>query len=112
MAGRSPTQSSLAALRADGYTCWVVEYWNAHTQRRVDLFGCIDILAIREGETLAVQTTSASGVSARVKKMTDNEYMPAMRAAGWSIQIQGWRMKAKVRGGKAMVWVNRVVDMS
>lgn len=112
MAGRSPTQSSLAALRAEGYTCWVVEYFNSFTRRRVDLFGCIDILAIRDGETLAVQTTSDSCVSARKKKMTDNEYMPAMRAAGWTIHIHGWRKKPKVKGSKAMIWKQRIVDMS
>ncbi len=111
MAGKSPTQNSLAVLRALGYTCWIVEYWNAFTRKRVDLFGCIDIIAIREGETLAVQTTT-SGVAARVKKITDCEYLPAMRAAGWRVEVHGWRKAPKVKGGKVEVWKQRIVDLS
>lgn len=111
MAGTSPTQNSLSALRAQGYTCWVCEYWNSFTRRRVDMFGCIDIIAIRAGETLAVQTTT-TGVAARVKKITDSEYLPAMRDAGWRIEVHGWRKAKKVRGGKAEIWKQRIVDLS
>lgn len=112
MAGRTPTQSSLAYLREAGYSCWIVEHWNSFTLRRNDLFGCIDILAIKDGETLAVQTTAYSCMSARQRKMTDNEYMPVMRSANWTIHLHGWRKRPKVKGGKAMVWTLRTVDMS
>jgi hypothetical protein len=111
MAGVSPTQNSLSALRAQGYTCWVVEYWNSFTRKRVDMFGMFDIIAIRENETLAVQTTT-SGVAARVKKITDSEYLDAVRKAGWRIEVHGWRKAPKVKGGKAQIWKQRIVDMS
>lgn len=111
MAGTSPTQNSLSALRAQGYTCWIVEYWNSFTQRRVDMFGMFDIIAIRENETLAVQTTT-SGVAARVKKITESEYLDAVRKAGWRIEVHGWRKAPKTKGGKAQIWKQRVVDMS
>ena len=112
MAGRSPTQSSLAALRAQGYTCWIVEYWNSFTRRRVDLFGLFDIVALREGEMLFVQTTSGSNVSARIKKIADHETTPRIREAGVRMEIHGWTKKPKVKGTKAMIWKQRIVDVS
>lgn len=111
MAGKSPTENSLSALRAQGYVCWVVEYYNYFRKQRVDLFGCIDIIAIRKDETLAVQTTT-SGVAARVKKITESEYLPAMRDAGWRIEVHGWRKAPKTKGSKVEVWKQRVVDLS
>ena len=112
MSGRSPTQSSLAALRAQGYACWIVEHWNSYTRRREDLFNAWDILAVGNGETLAVQTTSASNVSARVRKIADNEYTAELRKSGWRLEIHGWRKRKVKRGGKAERWVCRVVDVS
>jgi hypothetical protein len=102
----TPTQRSLEQLRRDGWTVAIVERWNPHARIRQDLFGCIDILALRDGETLAVQTTS-TGVAARVRKIADNPNLPAMRAAGWSIVVHGWRKSTRTRK-----WVQRVVDVS
>lgn len=86
----SPTQRTLKHLRENGYLVQVVERWNAFARRRVDLFGFIDLIAIRESETLAVQATSASNVSARVKKIADHEHVGAVRRAGWRIVVMGW----------------------
>lgn len=102
----TPTQRSLKYLRDDGWRCAVVERWNPHARVRQDLFGVIDILAIRDWETLAVQVTSGSGVSARVKKIADAEATPAIRAAGWRFEVHGWRKNAKGR------YVLRTVDVS
>jgi hypothetical protein len=106
MAKESPTTRSLALLREQGYTVAVVEKWNPHAKIRQDLFGFIDILAIKRGETLAVQATAA-GVSARLKKINDSELLPKVREAGWTIQIWGWTKSAKT--GK---YVLRVIDIS
>ncbi len=105
----SPTELSLKSLRADGYTCWIVEYWNSFSRKRVDLFGMFDILALREGETLAVQTTT-TGVSARVKKINASPYLDAVRLAGWRIEVHGWSKRAKP--GKRALWVKRTIDMT
>lgn len=102
----TPTQRSLAHLRAEGYVVAVVEHWNPHARIRQDLFGCIDLLALRGGETLAVQTTT-TGVAARVRKIADNEQLPAMRAAGWTIHVHGWRKSARTKK-----WTLRTVDVS
>jgi hypothetical protein len=102
----TPTQRSLAHLKDAGYWAAVVEKWNPHARIRQDLFGCIDIIAVGNGETLAVQTTSGSNVSARVKKIAEAEALPDIRAAGWKIFVHGWRKAANGR------WTLRVVDVS
>lgn len=102
----SPTQRSLAKLRADGWLVAVVERWNPYAKVRQDLFGFIDLLAIKGNETLAVQTTSGSNVAARFEKIRNTS---AGHAAGlWlaspnrRLVIHGWR-KAGPRG-KRKVW--------
>lgn len=102
----TPTQRSLKLLRDDGYTCQIVEHWNPHARIRQDLFGCIDLLCLRGDETLAVQTTT-TGVAARVRKIADNPNLPAMRAAGWTIHVHGWR-----KVGKPARWAPRIIDCS
>ncbi|MDE2467327.1 MAG: hypothetical protein KGL35_00905 [Bradyrhizobium sp.] len=102
----SPTQRSLSHLRGLGYVCWIVEHWNHFTRRRQDLFGAWDILALREGEVLFVQTTSGSNVSARIRKIADNEYTPTIRKAGVRLEVHGWRKGANGR------WALRTVDVS
>jgi carbonic anhydrase len=101
----SPTVRSRKHLEAQGYTVATVEHWNAFTRRRHDLFGFIDLLAIRPGETLAVQTTSGSNVSARVRKIANHENVGAVREAGWRITVHGWRKSGRT-------WVLREVDCS
>ena len=101
----TPTQRSLALLREEGYTVAIVEKWNPHVRIRQDLFGFIDLLAIRKGETLAVQRTS-TGVSSRIKKIMESNYLPKVRDAGWRIVVHGWRKNSKGR------YVLRVEDIS
>lgn len=89
----TPTARSLAYLREQGWTAAVVEHWNPHSQTRNDLFGFIDILAIRGDETLAIQTTTASNVAAHIHKIADNPYVAAVREAGWQIRVHGWEKR-------------------
>lgn len=102
----TPTARTLKKLRAEGWLCAVVEKRNPVTKTLNDLFGFIDVLAIREGETLGVQTTSASNVASRVKKIADHENVAAVRSAGWGIHVHGWRKLANGR------WDCRVEDVS
>ena len=77
----TPTQRSLAYLRNEGYLVAIVEHWNPFARIRQDLFGFIDLLAIRRDETLAVQVT-ASGVSSRVHKIEASPHLGMVREAG------------------------------
>lgn len=102
----SPTARTLEALRKEGWLAWVVEKWIPQVRKRSDLFGFIDILAIKDGEVLAVQATSRSNVSSRVRKIADHENVGAVRLAGWRIEVWGW---GKMANGR---WQRRVVDVS
>jgi hypothetical protein len=102
----SPTQRTLADMRARGYFCWVVEHWNSFTKRRVDLWGFADVLALGDDEVVAVQTTSWTNVPARIRKITDHENVAAVRKAGVRIIVQGWRK------GKNGRWEKRETDIS
>ncbi len=102
----SPTQLSLKKLREEGYTVQVVEYWNSFARIRIDLFGFIDIIALKGKEVLAVQTTSASNMSARCKKIADHENVGVVREAGWTIHVHGWSQDDKRK------WHCKVKDVS
>ena len=107
----SPTTRTLKLLRDRGYMAQVVERWCSFTKRRHDLFGIIDVLAIKDGKTLAVQTTSGSGYSARLKKMLASDTLMPMLDAGWHVHLHGWRKVKVKRGGKAMRWEVRELDL-
>jgi hypothetical protein len=77
-------------LREQGYLVATVEHYNSFTRRKHDLFGCIDLLAIGNGETLAIQVTSRSNMSARIKKIEDNLALPEMLRSKWRILVHGW----------------------
>jgi hypothetical protein len=101
----SPTQRTLAHLRAAGYPLvQVVEKWIPQARRRVDLYGIADVLAVGE-DIVAVQSTSGSNVSARVAKITESEALPILRKAGIGVLVHGWR---KVRGR----WRLREIELS
>lgn len=102
----TPTQRSLAEMRKRGYRCAIVEKWNPHARIRQDLFGVVDLLAIGNGETIAVQTTSGPHVAERIKKIAESDATPDMREAGWRIIVHGWRKAANGR------WTLREVDVS
>lgn len=102
----TPTSRTLKYLRDDGWTAEVVEKWIPGANIRKDLFGFIDVMAIRDDETLAVQVTSGGNVSARIKKIEDIETLAAVRKAGWGIEVHGWRKNAKGR------YQLRIVDLS
>ena len=91
----SPTQRSLKYLRDQGYTVAITEKWNSYAKVRQDLFGFIDMIAIKDGVTLAIQTTSSSTFSARIKKIEEHENLPAVLAAGWQVTVHGWRKNSK-----------------
>ena len=102
----SPTQRTLEHLRAAGYPLvQVVERWNPHAKVRQDLFGIVDVLAVNEAGIVAVQTTSASNVAARIAKIADSPALPILRKAGVRVLVHGW---AKRKGR----WALREVDLS
>ena len=95
MAGKSPTQLTLAKLQKENYRqVQIVEKWNSWGRVRVDLFGIIDVIAISdEFETVGIQTTTLNNIGARIKKIGDSEAVGDLRKAGWKIHVHGWYKK-------------------
>lgn len=102
----SPTQRSLELLRDEGYTAEITEHWNPFARIRKDLFGFVDILAVKDDVTLGVQTTTGSNVKARINKIMLSDNTPKLRGANWKLEVHGWR---KLKDGK---WSVRRVDVS
>lgn len=84
------TQRTIKMMRDQGYTVATVEYFNYYTKRKKDLFGCIDLLCIGNGETIAIQVTSKSNMSARIKKIEASDALPEMLRSKWRILVHGW----------------------
>jgi hypothetical protein len=106
----SPTQRSLAKLRAEGWLVAITEHWNQYARVRQDLFGFIDLLAVRGNETLAVQTTSGSNVSARLEKIRATQAASLwLESPTRKIVIHGWRKVGE--RGKRKLWECREVEV-
>lgn len=86
----TPSQRSIKLLRDKGYQVANVESYNAFTKRKHDLYGCIDLLAIGNGETLAIQVTSKSNMKARINKIADADAFPEMLRSKWRVIVHGW----------------------
>lgn len=99
----SPTQRTLAELRKQGYTAAVVEKWNMHAKIRQDLFGFIDILAMKPCESLlAIQATSTGNVAARINKIHDAALSQDWISTGSRLEVWGWAKRGA--RGKRKVW--------
>ena len=91
MSKQTPTQRSLALLRQRGY-------WAEKVEQRLtfkgfvtrDLFGCVDIIAVREGEIIGVQTTSRSNLAARRTKALGCPGLAVWLAGGGRFVLHGW----------------------
>ncbi len=111
----SPTARSMALLRDQGYHVVKVEYWSHYAKRRIDFGGFADILAWR-GDipgVLAVQATTDSNVSARIRKVLDNSDL-CDRVRDWQLagnvyQVWGWG-KHGARGERKLWTVRKVTE--
>jgi hypothetical protein len=92
----TPTARTLTALRRAGYVAAVVEKWIAQAGIRKDLFGCIDLVAVRRDEAgvLGVQATTLSNVSTRVEKAKGQAELRTWLAAGNRFEVWGWAQRS------------------
>jgi hypothetical protein len=81
---------SIAFMKEKGYLVANVESYNHFIKRKKDLYGVIDLLCIGNGETVAVQVTSKSNMSSRIKKIEASDAFPEMLRSGWRVLVQGW----------------------
>ena len=98
----SPTQRSLAHLKACGYIAQVVERFNIYAKVRVDLFGFIDIVAVGEAGIVGVQTTSTANMNARIQKILALPEAKIWIQSGGKVVVHGWALRGKA--GKRKLW--------
>ena len=116
MAGISPTQRTLKAMREQGRICGIVERFNQHVGPfgiRQDLFGFIDIIVIDPVDgIIAIQSCNAS-FAPHIKKLTEErneavyEWLKHAKCELWA-----WRKIKVKRGGNAMRWAPRIADIT
>lgn len=106
----TPTQRTLKLMRERGWIAEVTERWIPGANIRKDLWTFCDVLCIHpeSGEILAVQTTSASNMAARVKKISECELTPIVRKCGIGIHVHGWIAPTKNKRR----WTVREKDLS
>ena len=107
------TQRTLKLLRDQGYTAGVVERWVPNPKHpaggvRKDLFGFIDIIAIKGDFTCAIQSCGQDFAAHDRKILAEPATLVWSRGAGRIVILIGWRKVKKKRGGKAMVWKPRI----
>lgn len=103
----SPTQRTLAALRKDGYACAITERWNPHARIRQDLYGFIDILAIKpEYGILGVQACAGASHATRRAKILAEPRAKLWLETGGRIAVCSWSKKGA--RGKRKLWEPRV----
>ena len=105
----TPTARTLAHLRADGWIAGVVERYSHYKRRRLDLFGWIDLIAVRGPETIGVQATTSDNLAARIAKARALPefavwHQPPHRRA----VFYGWSKRGAT--GKRKLWTARIVD--
>jgi len=103
----TPMARSLKKLRDEGWEPDIVESYNYFTKKRKDFFGMSDLVCYQDGILLAVQCSSYSNISARVRKIEDSEHLDGLRDAGMRIEVWGWRKDPKKRK-----WICKIVDLS
>lgn len=114
MAGLSPTQRTLRALRERGLVTAIVEKFNQHAGPfgvRQDLFGIIDVLALDPQKgVIGVQSTGQdfSGHRTKLLEERNQECRDWLATPGTSLELWGWRKIKLKRGGKAERWAPRV----
>lgn len=93
---KSPTSRTLDKLRKFGCCAGVVERFNRFAGpfgKRQDLFGCIDLIAIRPGRIIGIQATNQSNHSSHVVKALAEPRLRLWLEAGGGYEIWSWAKK-------------------
>ena len=107
----TPTQRSLAKLRAEGWVPYVVERWNPFAHIRQDLYGFIDIVAIKSGNpgVLAIQTTTTDNIQSRITKSKENPNLSIWLSGGNKFKVWGWAKRGD--RGKRKLWELKEIEI-
>jgi len=118
MAGLSPTQRTLRALREQGFVCAIVEKFNQYAGpfgMRQDLFGIIDVIALDPVRGVVGVQSCGQAFSEHIRKITiekAQETTDWLKTPGTILELWGWRKIKLKRGGKAERWSPRVKQIT
>jgi hypothetical protein len=104
-------QRTTKELRELGWRYSIEEHWNPYDNKRHDLFGFIDVLALAPGRAIGIQT-GIQGHAGHKKKI-----LACAAAIDWlktnnAIEIWTWRKLKVTRGGKAVKWSVRIEEIT
>jgi len=99
----TPTARTLKHLRDKDILAQVVERWCQYSKRRIDLFGCIDIVALDPDTSgvLGIQATTTGNQTSRMKKILDTDAAEKWMQCGNRLEVWGWGTK---KSGKRNLW--------
>ena len=99
----SPTARTLQLCKEMGWPAGVVERWIERAKKRIDLFGCIDVVALPERkierywqgplwirDILGIQCCTGSGHAAHVTKAKAEPRLRRWLAANGSYEVWSW----------------------
>lgn len=125
--GPLPTERSLGLLRRRGWIVGNAERWNPVLKRRHDLFGFIDLVAMRPlppmpswragpaaqtGGILGVQATVADHFAKRVAKVLAESRAKVWLGAGGRIVVHAWGLKGRRGARKLWECTEREITLS
>jgi len=106
----TPLSRTMQWFRRFGWEIDVCERYNSHSRTRADLFGYADAVAYHPngGGVILVQATTASHISARLKKIRGIAASKTwLNSAARRIIVIGWKQEAGLLGK----WVPRAKEL-
>lgn len=89
MREKSLEQQAVDFLTIQGWTCQIVQH-RKKGGRTKDLFGCVDIVAIKAAHPIAgIQVTDTKNYNARIKKVLNEPRMLTWVKTGASLEVWG-----------------------
>jgi hypothetical protein len=93
----TPTARTLVHLRRLGFLADVVERWLPRANRKRDLFGVADVLAVhpRDQLILLVQATTAAHVADRLRRVQERPELAVLLRSGLAVEVWGWAKRGE-----------------
>jgi hypothetical protein len=93
----SLTNKTIDLLALDGWVAYDVEKKIPHTNITKDLFGFIDILAIRPCHVMGIQVTTYSHINARLNKARGLIALSYWLSSKALFEVWGWKKEEVIR---------------
>lgn len=97
-------------LEALGWLVGDVEKWLPQAKKRIDLFGIIDLVGLKDGQTLGLQVTGPTNVSGHVDKMLSEPRLVDVLNANWIVEVWGVRNHSARDGSFAVTRQFQIIE--